>query len=98
MILGWLLVAALVGAAIAVLSWSTVRSWILGHKEKPSDIVKLVREKQASGKVKVVAGVFSKGNIFRRESLRDSNAWECEELDPELQSVFGGRQEVTVTV
>ncbi|MGN9913284.1 hypothetical protein ACTMTJ_37675 [Phytohabitans sp. LJ34] len=69
-------IAALVTAA--VVSWAVIENWINSNKVS-GGTARIVRERIASGKYRVVAGVFDQSN-----QLRAHNVWEVDQLDADL--------------
>lgn len=91
-ILFWAL-AALVGAGVVALAWSSIRDWLYRNKANYDDYGVLIKEAIGAGKVRVVAGVWNRHGVRTAQS-----SWEAEGLDSELQGKFGSSNKVRVTL
>lgn len=84
----WLLPAIIAGifavATIALLTWDTIMDWISGVKYQVPNakVAEIVKERLASGRVRVYAGVFKPKFLGLGEKPVAHQVWdEVEELD-----------------
>ncbi|VVJ24864.1 Uncharacterised protein [Amycolatopsis camponoti] len=91
-----ILLALLAGAGTAaivvdVLSWRTVDSFIMAQPTT-SGSAEIIKNRLASGRYQVVAGVFSP--LGTKVATR---SWEASTLEPLLQNRFGNRDAIKIT-
>ncbi len=78
---------------LAQLTWSTVSQWFTQHKDTDSDYGLVIKESLASGKFRVIAGVFN-----RQGTTTAKQAWETNNLDSDLQTRFGNSDRIRVSL
>ncbi len=93
-IIFWILAGlAAAGAAIVLLKWDDIRSWFYRNKVNYDDYGELIKRSIGEDKVRVVAGVF---NRYGTRTAYES--WETESLDSELESKFGCRDKIKISL
>ena len=89
MILELLLLLGLAG--LAVLALAAIMSWIDSNKTTSSSYARVVKSKLASGKYRIVTGIFS--TSYNNQATK---TWEVDELDDDLRDRFGYSDDFTV--
>lgn len=87
----WLL--PLIGAALAVtvvtLGMPEIRDWFRSAKTDKHTMAALIKERMASGNVKVIGGVFD-----NNQECLVTKSWEASDLDEGLRDTFGDKDEI----
>jgi hypothetical protein len=87
-----LIIAALVGGALACVTWQAIRAWIQARRAQHTvQWVELLRQELANNRVKVIANAFDE-----RGGLVATEAWDADQLDDEMKKKFGTRNEITI--
>ena len=77
--------AAIIGCVvIACLYLDDIKEWFESKKVNKKELGFLLKEKMSNGSYRVVSGIFHK----KSEDIRETNEWETEELDDELEEFF----------
>jgi hypothetical protein len=90
--LTWLIIAVLVGGALACITWQAIQSWIQARKQQQMvRWVELLKQELANNRVKVIANAFDdRGCIVATE------AWDADQLDDETKKKFGNQSKITI--
>jgi hypothetical protein len=98
MILTIFLAAAAIGTLIVVvlLCWKQILGWFRNKQElmqeDKDNMAVMVRQSLANGKIREIHGVFNKAT----EEILDGEQYEAEQLDEELEKVFGNEDMVVL--
>jgi hypothetical protein len=89
----WQIATAVIGGILvaAIVNWNTIQSWIQSHRTPSSAYAGLIKQRLASGKYRVVGGIFNQGG-----QLETSGSWETDSIDDELQRRFGFSDEARI--
>lgn len=86
-----LLLLLAVGAVIASLAWSAIKSWFSDHTLDTSAYGEIIKNKLNNGDYRVVAGVFNRnGNRTAKKT------WHAKELEDDLQYKFGSNNKIII--
>ena len=96
MVLGFLLLKVIVGAlataaVVSIVSYVAIKCWYEEHAVS-GDTVELLK-KELPNAVRIHANIRGYDG-----KLRQGNSWQSETIDAETQSVFAGRDRVTLKV
>ena len=89
----WWVGAAIAAAFVVAIVWDDILEWMQGEKVKDSAYGMLIKERLDNGNYRVVGGVFSKSGKVRAEQ-----AWESDELDDDLEEMFGSKKKIRVSI
>jgi hypothetical protein len=89
-----LLIPLIIGAVLLVVlvTYKKVISWINSNIDRHSDYVGLIKERIASKKYRILAGVFNKN-----DEVTARNAWEGK-IDDELKEKFGNKNKLVIQI
>jgi hypothetical protein len=87
----WWILGGLAALFIGGLALAAVLNWFNDRKVTTSGWGDLVKQRMASGNYRVIGGIFDKRGVRTATQV-----WETEELDDDLKSYFGNRNQVRV--
>lgn len=79
-------------AAVFMLGWDDVKSWLDTNRTVQSDYAKIISSQLQNGKYTVVAGIFSNSS----HTAIASTKWECSSIDDDLKSRFSDSNEIRI--